>query len=85
MPTTKVSFSIHDELLHSLDALAGKTASSRSALIEEAIRLHLQRIKALEFRRQIGEAYADGLDEVERSQLAGMRRKARKSAGRDKW
>jgi metal-responsive CopG/Arc/MetJ family transcriptional regulator len=85
MGTTKVSFSIHHELLHSLDALAGQIGSSRSSLIEEAIRLHLQRVKGLEFRRQISEAYADGLDKVERRQLAGMKRKARKIASREKW
>lgn len=85
MGTTKVSFSIHHELLHSLDTLAGQIGSSRSSLIEEAIRLHLQRVKVLEFRRQIMEAYPDGLDEVERRQLAGMKRKARKMANREKW
>jgi predicted transcriptional regulator len=85
MGTTKVSFSIHHELLHSLDALAGQIGSSRSSLIEEAIRLHLQRVKGLEFRRQISEAYADGLDKVERRQLAAMKRKARKIASREKW
>jgi metal-responsive CopG/Arc/MetJ family transcriptional regulator len=85
MNTTKVSFSIHEELLHSLDALAGQVGSSRSALIEEAIRLHLQRMKTSEFRRQIAEAYADGLDEVEKSQLAGIRRKTGSAARRQKW
>jgi len=85
MNTTKVSFSIHNELLRSLDALARQAGSSRSALIEEAIRLHLQRMKAVEFRRQIAEAYGDGLDEDEKSQLAGMKRKARKMAKGRKW
>jgi metal-responsive CopG/Arc/MetJ family transcriptional regulator len=85
MGTTKVSFSIHHELLHSLDALAGQIGSSRSSLIEEAIRLHLQRVKGLEFRRQISEAYADGLDKVERRQVAAMKRKARQIASREKW
>ena len=85
MHTTKVSFSIRDELLHSLDALAGQVGSSRSALIEEAIRLHLQRMKTSEFRRQIAEAYADGLDEVERSQLTGIKRKTGRAARRQKW
>ncbi len=85
MSTTKVSFSIHDELLHSLNALAGQIGSSRSALIEEAIRLHLQRMKISEFRHQIAEAYADGLDELERSQLAEMKRKTGKAARREKW
>ena len=85
MNTTKVSFSIHNELLHSLDALAGQVQSSRSALIEEAIRLHLQRTKALEFRRQIAEAYADGLDEVDKSQLSGIKRTVRKVVRHKKW
>ena len=85
MNTIKVSFSIHNELLRSLDALASQTGSSRSALIAEAIRLHLQRMKAGEFRHLIAEAYADGLDEEERIQLAGMKRKARKMAKGEKW
>jgi predicted transcriptional regulator len=85
MNTTKVSFSIHDDLLHSLDVLAGQVGSSRSALIQEAIRHHIQRLKTEEFRRQIAEAYADGLDAVEKSQLAGMKRKARKATSREKW
>jgi predicted transcriptional regulator len=85
MNTTKVSFSIHKELLRSLDALASQAGSSRSTLIEEAIRHHLQRIKAAEFSRQIAEAYADGLDEDERSQLAGMKRNASKMVKGKRW
>jgi len=42
-------------------------------------------MKAVEFRRQIAEAYGDGLDEDERSQLAGMKRKAGKMAKGKKW
>jgi len=42
-------------------------------------------MKTVEFRHQIAEAYADGLDEDERSQLAGMKRKARKMAKGKKW
>jgi hypothetical protein len=38
-----------------------------------------------EFRHQIAEAYADGLDELERSQLAGMKRRTEKVARRERW
>ena len=85
MNTTKVSFSIQEDLLHSLDALAGEVGSSRSALIMEAIREHLRRRKAAEFRHQIAEAYSDSPDETEKRQLVGIKRKVRKIASRENW
>lgn len=61
MGTTKVSFSIHDELLRSLDTLAGQISSSRSSLIEEAIRLHLNESRAWNSVDRYRRLYADGL------------------------
>ena len=85
MNTTKVSFSIQEDLLNSLDALAGEVGTTRSALITDAIRELLRRRKAAAFRHQIAEAYSDSPDAAEKRQLAGMKRKTRKMASRDEW
>jgi metal-responsive CopG/Arc/MetJ family transcriptional regulator len=85
MNTTKVSFSIQEDLLNSLDALAGEVGTSRTALIMAAIREHLRRRKAAEVRHQIAQAYSDSPDAAEKRQLVGMKGKIRKIASRDEW
>ncbi len=56
---------LDDALLELADTVAKQTHVNRSALIREALRAHLKRLRYLEMERQEREAYEQTPDDVE--------------------